>query len=133
MGNSAPFGCLPNNRCCQSPGLALSFMTIRPYVMLGFSLTRRLSSTLREIRGEFLNGLRVCCVQICTPINGFPTKSGVSELWPSAHGNLLVTSFKVVVLKLIRKSMILRPQRRSDSHDRKNNATSIEMPRGDRN
>ena len=34
MENSTPFGCLRNNRCCQSPGLAFSFITNKPYVML---------------------------------------------------------------------------------------------------
>ena len=34
-------------------------------------------------------------MQICTPINGISTKSGVSELWPSAHGNWRSNPFKL--------------------------------------
>ena len=69
MGNSTPFGCLPNNRCCQSPGLALSFMTIGPYVMLRFAEDSR---ALPEIGGNsWLDyGFAVC--KIVPPLMVFP-------------------------------------------------------------
>lgn len=46
------------------------------------------SARLSERRGAiFLIGLRFCYIQTCTHIIAFSTKSGFSELWPSAHEN----------------------------------------------
>ena len=99
LGNSTPFGCLLPNMSCQSPGLAFSFMTNRPYVMLclfhstsyGKAIILHFPhpKTLRETREYFLMGLRFAVCKTCTPINRISTKSGVSELHvcPYAHGN----------------------------------------------